>query len=68
MEFSSSPELLRGFKRETFDLITLDWQVAGISGLQMPLWIKEYLNPVPPVIMLTSRKDQHDVVKALWTV
>ncbi|MCP1446041.1 DNA-binding response OmpR family regulator [Pseudomonas sp. GGS8] len=63
--FSSSPELLRRLKRETFDLIILDWQVSEISGLQMLLWIKEHLKPEPPVIMLTSRTAEHDVVKAL---
>ncbi|MBK5416179.1 response regulator transcription factor [Pseudomonas sp. TH31] len=63
--FSSSPELLRRLKRETFDLIILDWQVAEISGLQMLLWIKGHLEPAPPVIMLTSRTAENDVVKGL---
>ncbi|AZC39854.1 response regulator transcription factor [Pseudomonas chlororaphis] len=63
--FSRSPELLRRLKRETFDLIILDWQMPEISGLQMLLWIKEHLQPAPPVIMLTSRTAEHDVVQAL---
>jgi two-component system response regulator TrcR len=63
--FSRSPELLRRLKRETFDLIILDWQIPEISGLQMLLWIKEHLQPAPPVIMLTSRTAEHDVVQAL---
>lgn len=64
-QFSSSPELLRRLKRETFDLIFLDWQVAEISGLQVLLWINAHLVPPPPVIMLTSRTAEHDVVQAL---
>ncbi|RFD32548.1 DNA-binding response regulator [Pseudomonas sp. GL93] len=63
--FSNSPDLLRQLKRETFDLIILDWEVAEISGLQMLQWIKEHLEPVPPVIMLTSRTAESDVVQAL---
>lgn len=63
--FSSSPELLRRLKRDTFDLIVLDWQMPEISGLQMLLWIKEHLQPAPPVIMLTSRTAERDVVQAL---
>jgi len=64
-QFSSSPELLRRLKRETFDLVILDWQVAEISGLQLLKWIKDHLIPAPPVIMLTSRTAEHDVVQAL---
>ncbi|MFQ6557621.1 response regulator transcription factor [Pseudomonas sp. Lb2C1-1] len=63
--FSSSPELLRRLKRDTFDLIILDWQMPEISGLQMLLWIKEHLQPAPPVVMLTSRTAERDVVQAL---
>ena len=63
--FSNSPELLRRLRRETFDLIILDWQVTQISGFQLLQWIKEHLDPAPPVIMLTSRTAEHDVVKAL---
>lgn len=63
--FSTSPELLRSLKRETFDLIILDGQVGEISGLQMLLWIKEHLQPPPPVIVLTSRGAELDVVQAL---
>lgn len=64
-QFSSSPELLRRLRRETFDLVILDWQVAEISGLQVLQWIKAHLVPAPPVIMLTSRTAERDVVQAL---
>ncbi|KIQ02532.1 MULTISPECIES: response regulator transcription factor [Pseudomonas] len=63
--FSESPDLLRALKRETFDLIILDWQVPEISGLQMLKWIKMHLNPSPPVVMLTSRTGERDVIQAL---
>lgn len=63
--FSNSPELLRRLRRETFDLIILDWQVAEISGLEILLWINEHLKPAPPVIMLTSRTAENDVVEGL---
>lgn len=64
-QFSSSPELLRRLRRETFDLVILDWQVPEISGLQVLKWIMAHLVPPPPVIMLTSRTAEHDVVQAL---
>ncbi|MGY2297152.1 response regulator transcription factor [Pseudomonas yamanorum] len=64
-QFSSSKELLRRFRQETFDLVFLDWQVAEINGLQVLQWINEHLVPPPPVIMLTSRTAEQDVVQAL---
>ncbi|QZI68271.1 response regulator transcription factor [Pseudomonas protegens] len=63
--FSTSSELLRLLKRETFDLIILNWQLGDVGGLQILLWIKEYLHPAPPVVMLSSRIAEHDVVQAL---
>ncbi|WP_421547147.1 response regulator transcription factor [Pseudomonas sp. QD4] len=63
--FSNSPDLLRRLKRETFDLVILDWQATEVSGLQVLLWIKEHLRPEPPVIMVTSRSAERDVVQAL---
>lgn len=63
-QFSKSQELLRQLKRETFDLVILDWKVPEISGLQVLQWMKTYLVIPPPVIMLTSRATEDDVVQA----
>lgn len=63
--FSEGSEMLRRLKRETFDLVILDWQLSEISGLQVLLWINKHVVPPPPVIMLTSRTSERDVVQAL---
>ena len=63
--FSNGRDLLRALKSETFDLVILDWQLADIRGVQVLQWIKEFLKPAVPVIMLSSRKTEDDVVQAL---
>ena len=63
--FSDSGHLLRQLKRETFDVLILDWQVPQISGLQVLQWAQEHLSPPPAVIMLTAHNAESDVVQAL---
>lgn len=63
--FCRGEELLRQLKRETYDLLILDWQVPDISGLQILEWSRQHLENSPPVIMITSRDGEQDVVRAL---
>lgn len=63
--FQDSLSLLKELKRETFDVLILDWQVPELSGLQVLHWTQEHLSPPPAVIMLTGRNAEQDVVKAL---
>lgn len=63
--FSSGEELLAALRRETFDMLLLDWNMQGMSGLKVLAWARENLNPPPPVIMLTNRDRKEDIVFAL---
>lgn len=63
--FSSGEELLAALRRETFDMLLLDWNMQGMSGLKVLAWVWENLDPPPPVIMLTARDKKEDVVFAL---
>ena len=63
--FCRGEEMLRRLKRERYDLLILDWQVPDISGLQILKWSREHLEDSPPVIMITSRDSEQDVVRAL---
>lgn len=63
--FSLGEELLRQLKRETYDLLILDWQVPDLSGFQVLGWSRQHLENPPPVIMITSRDGEQDVVRAL---
>jgi DNA-binding response OmpR family regulator len=57
--------LLRALRRDTFDILILDWNVPGLSGREVIQWMKENLVNPPPAIMLTSRSAEEDIVAGL---
>jgi len=63
--FASGEELLAALRRETFDVLLLDWNMLGMSGMKVLAWARENLKPAPPVIMLTNRDRKEDIVFAL---
>ena len=65
LSFSTVATLLTALRRESFDLLLLDWNLPDGSGLEVLRWAQENLNPCPPVIVITSRNDPDDIVGAL---
>lgn len=63
--FERGEDLLRQLRRETFDLLILDWQLPDISGLSLLRWTREHMKAPPAAIMLTSRDGESDIVQAL---
>jgi DNA-binding response OmpR family regulator len=43
----------------------LDWNVPDVSGLAVIHWVKNQLPKAPPILMLTSRTMEEDIVEAL---
>lgn len=56
---------VRTLKRESFDAVLLDWQMPGRTGIDILKWVQANLVPAPPVIMVTSRASEADIVSAL---
>ncbi|HMP63298.1 MAG TPA: response regulator transcription factor, partial [Phenylobacterium sp.] len=46
-------------------ILLLDWNVPGLSGLELLAWIRRTLSPPPGVLMVTARNSAHDIVTAL---
>ena len=63
--FNSGKALLRSLAQETFDLFILDWNVADLSGLKVLLELRQQARLTTPVMFLTSRQFEHDIVQAL---
>ncbi|MHC8316957.1 response regulator transcription factor [Pseudomonas sp. LB3P31] len=63
--FENGEDLLRQLRRETYDLLLLDWQLPGLSGLSLLRWTREHMDAPPAAIMLTSRDGESDIVQAL---
>lgn len=52
-------------KSRPFDLILLDWEVPDISGLDVLHWIRTNMGYSVPVMFITSRTDESDLVVGL---
>lgn len=63
--FTDGSQLIRRLKREGFDMLLLDWQVPGVSGHQVTLWARANLGEHVPIIFMTSRSLEEDIVAAL---
>jgi DNA-binding response OmpR family regulator len=63
--FRSGSELLTMLKRETFDVVLVDWNMPGETGLGVVEWAVRNLDTPPAFILLTSRSDKADVVRGL---
>jgi two-component system response regulator TrcR len=66
VEFDRGPDLLRSLKRgETYDLLLLDWMVPDVDGADILRWVRLYCALWLPVIIITSRGSEQDVVTML---
>jgi len=63
--FRSGAALLAALRRETFDLLLLDWNLPDSTGVELLKLIRGSAAPTVGVIMLTSRSDKDDVASAL---
>lgn len=52
-------------KAERFDLILLDWEVPDLSGLDVLRWIRANSGYSVPVMFITSRTEEDDLVTGL---
>lgn len=63
--YRSGAGLLASLRRETFDLILLDWNLLDASGMDLLLTIRGTVSGTIGIIMLTSRSDKDDIAAAL---
>lgn len=63
--FALGKDLLRSAQRETFDMFLLDWEVPGMTGAEVLVWIRANIAEPVPVLFVTARQREEDIVHAL---
>lgn len=63
--FNSGKEMLNQLRRESFDMLIIDWQVPDLSGAEVLRWTREKLSENLPVLFMTSRSGEDDIVTGL---
>lgn len=63
--FNNGHDVVRRTFTESFDLLILDWLVPGMSGLEVLLWVREHIDWPIPILFITQRDSESDVVTAL---
>lgn len=57
--------LVRELGRDSFDLVVLDWMLPDTDGIQVLKWIREHVEWPMPVLFVTGKDEEDDIVKAL---
>lgn len=52
-------------KPHNFDLLILDWEVPDVSGLDVLHWVRDNQGYALPVLFVTSRTDEADLITGL---
>ena len=52
--FRNGIDLINALKRETYDVVLLDWNMPGKTGIEVLAWARENLDQLPPIILITS--------------
>ncbi|MDM0014032.1 response regulator transcription factor [Variovorax sp. J22P168] len=63
--FARGKSLLRDLHRETYDLLVLDWALPDIEGPSLCQTIRTDLNSSLPILFLTNRREEKDLVEGL---
>jgi len=63
--FSSGKDMTMALLRESYDMLILDWLVPDMNGLEVLKWVRESMDWRIPVLFITQKEKEEDVVQAL---
>ena len=63
--FATAKAFLKEIGRESYDLFLLDWEIPDLSGLEVLSWVRENVEARVPVMFVTARDSERDIVAAL---
>ena len=63
--FSTGESLLQTLRRESFDLLVVDWHLPDMDGPEVVCAARKLTGPGVPIVFVTRRNDERDIVEAL---
>ena len=63
--FEDGRSLLRELRQQTYDLLILDWSLPDVQGPNVVKWIRHDLNSRIPILFVTNRREEADMVEGL---
>ncbi|QGW80648.1 response regulator transcription factor [Variovorax paradoxus] len=63
--FTDGAALVNELRRESFDLLVLDWELPDMSGLDIVRWVRANVREHIPILFVTNRRDERDIVEGL---
>lgn len=57
--------LQQDLRRESFDLLFVDWQLPDIEGTEIVRWVRSQVSKELPIIFITHRSEEADIVEGL---
>ena len=63
--FRTGKSFISNARRDTYDLVILDWMLPDLNGDHLLNWIRGQADWPIPVIFTTARDSEQDIVKAL---
>ena len=63
--YASGTSLLKDVRHETFDLLIVDWHLPDMEGTEVVQTVRQMCGPQLPILFITRRHDERDVVQAL---
>jgi len=63
--FRSGKAFVRSIRHDSFDLLILDWMVPDMDGYAVLGWVRENIEWRIPVLFVTARDSEDDIVRAL---
>ena len=62
---TNGPEFIRAIQTRGFDILLLDWNLPEMSGMEVLQWVRRNVRDHIPVIFLTTRVEEENIVAAL---
>jgi DNA-binding response OmpR family regulator len=65
MTVANGSALIRMLRQHDIELVILDWLLPDIDGLELMRWVREQISWTLPVIFVTQRDSENDIVQGL---